>query len=280
MMKKVKCENCQNDYDAVLDSCPKCKTRNGLQDPEFSGFPMFALWKQILLIALGALCIRAIATIVELVYVFSNAPFETEETLQRFLESTSLQMGVEGITYVILLAALLCVLWNDIPKLLKNANHRKTYVYALLGFSCMIAFSYVLAVFRSVFKIEVTVNGNQGDINSILDDFPFLSFLIVGIVGPICEELTYRVGLFSVLKRVNKYLAYTISALVFGLIHCRFTNGNLLNELLNLPEYIFAGLTLAYVYDKTGFFGSLTCHVLNNVMSILPGLTLLLVRTL
>ena len=70
------------------------------------------------------------------------------------------------------------------------------------------------------------------------------------ILAPFAEEMTYRIGLFSALKRVNLILAFIVTALVFGLIHFDLsgviqgfntgTEGSrkyAINELCNLPLY-------------------------------------------
>lgn len=62
-------------------------------------------------------------------------------------------------------------------------------------------------------------NNNEASLDSILKIFPIQGFLMTVILAPFAEEMTYRIGLFSALKRVNLILAFIVTALVFGLIH-------------------------------------------------------------
>ena len=99
------------------------------------------------------------------------------------------------------------------------------------------------------------------------------ALIIFGLIGPICEELTYRVGLYSLTKRWNRTAAYIITPIVFGLIHFNWESltigGNtLVNELCNLPDYIVAGVLFSYYYEKGGFACSATAHVVNNLVAL------------
>ena len=118
------------------------------------------------------------------------------------------------------------------------------------------------------------VNQNEAAIDSTTSLFPFLSIIIFGILGPICEEFTYRVGLFSIIKRYNRILAYVITALFFGLIHFTFSPSTIVNELINLPSYMVAGLLLCYFYDYKGIGTSTVAHVANNLFALLMQLIL------
>ncbi|MBR3675120.1 MAG: CPBP family intramembrane metalloprotease, partial [Bacilli bacterium] len=110
-------------------------------------------------------------------------------------------------------------------------------------------------------------NENQDAINNIAKINVPLSILFLGFLGPICEELTYRVGLFNFTRRVNRIMGYVISAAIFGLIHIHDYGS--LNEWLSYPSYLFAGLAFAFAYEKWGFGASTLAHVTNNVLSLL-----------
>jgi membrane protease YdiL (CAAX protease family) len=107
----------------------------------------------------------------------------------------------------------------------------------------------------------------------MLSSTPYLSLLVLGLVGPFCEELAYRVGLFGLTRRVNIYLAYFVASVVFGLIHMHdFTS---VNEWLSFPDYLVAGAVLAVTYEKFGFGASYIAHATNNVFSLLVEMVLL-----
>lgn len=122
--------------------------------------------------------------------------------------------------------------------------------------------------------IEQLVNENQRTINALIQGkYWYIAMFVVCLLGPISEEIRYRIGLFSLLKRANRILAYVISAIIFGLIHFDFnvlfeisTNGMnpVIIELVNLPSYIVAGLILSFAYEDWGPGASTMAHILYN----------------
>ena len=112
------------------------------------------------------------------------------------------------------------------------------------------------------------VNTNEEAAESMILAFPALSIIVLGILGPVCEEITYRYGLFSLLDKKSKILAYILTPLVFAIIHFDF-GGDMIIELLNLPSYIIAGVLLSLAYDKFGFHTAVIAHVINNLYAII-----------
>ena len=121
-------------------------------------------------------------------------------------------------------------------------------------------------------------NANQTAINSLLGSYPLFCILVLGILGPVVEELTYRIGLFSFLMRTKRWIAYLVTIVIFALIHFDFMSivpavrgdpSDLIKELINLPSYLFAGGVLCVLYDTVGFSASLVAHIGNNLYSII-----------
>lgn len=84
-------------------------------------------------------------------------------------------------------------------------------------------------------------------------------------LGPIVEECLFRGGLFGVLRRRNRLLAYAVSALLFGLYHVSDAALSDPRELIYLLEYVPAGLILASCYERTdSLWSSIFLHMLNN----------------
>jgi membrane protease YdiL (CAAX protease family) len=117
--------------------------------------------------------------------------------------------------------------------------------------------------------IRVEDNSNQETITQLTLSFPFLSFITFVFLGPIVEEITYRLGLFSLVRRYNRWLGYLITALVFGFIHFDYGSADYMNELINMPLYVFAGVLFTFIYEKEGFEVATLTHILNNGFSIL-----------
>ena len=88
-----------------------------------------------------------------------------------------------------------------------------------------------------------------------------LMILVVGIIGPICEELMFRGIVFNRLKDwVKPQAAIAISALLFGIYHG------------NVVQFFYAtcmGVMLAIIYDKTGtLWISIVAHIAENLWSL------------
>jgi membrane protease YdiL (CAAX protease family) len=98
-------------------------------------------------------------------------------------------------------------------------------------------------------------------------NFPLISFINFVLLGPIVEELTYRLGLFSFLKQRNRWVAYIVTVGLFAIIHFNFNQDNIINELLNLPFYATAGLYFCWLYEKQGFAVATIAHITNNLIS-------------
>ena len=169
--------------------------------------------------------------------------------------------------YVFLLEAFIIFLW---PRLLTLIKRFKNWKHVLIGVGfggLVIGATILYNVIISIF-IEMETNANELAAESMIKEYPILSVLILGFVGPICEELTYRFGLFGLLKKKNRILAYIVTALVFGIIHFDFT-GDLVVELLNLPTYIICGAIFGAAYDFFGFEASTTAHMVNNIYAVI-----------
>jgi len=180
-------------------------------------------------------------------------------------------------SYFVLFGIFLIVLNIDLKEIFKDLLNPKTYLYGLVYTLILIVVPTLVSTILNTIFSNNSVNNNQNTINSILDLFPFLSILVFGIIGPICEEFTYRLGLFTSLsKRANIVLTYIISAIIFGFIHFDYTSISnldaLKNELVNIPSYVISGLLLCYFYHRNGLSVSTLAHIGNNMFSLIINL--------
>lgn len=144
----------------------------------------------------------------------------------------------------------------------------KQIVFGLLIGAGLIGFSHLYGLLTSGISGS---NTNQEIALGIANTYKIPSIFILGIIGPIVEELTYRAGLFELLKKTikNKVPAYIITSIFFAFIHFNFLAENIVVELISLPVYLLAGFALSFTYDKLGLVGSIAAHILNNILSIL-----------
>lgn len=185
-----------------------------------------------------------------------------------FMYTVEGSAAVNFALYLIIFGTFLCIANKDVIdcfKGLKKFSKRAQGIgFGFLAMTVSAAVSIIMNLFY-----QGGVNNNETGVRSITDLYPLLSILIMGILGPFVEEFTYRVGLFNLLRRRNKYVAYIATAVVFGLIHFDFGSTDLINEFVNLPSYIISGLMLCYFYDYGGFEASFLAHATNNVVALI-----------
>lgn len=266
MFKKNKCFNCKKEYDETFGECPDCHAPNLNLDPSFRHVTMLSYGKQIGLLLVEILGITLFPILLSAIFAAAGI---TD------WNSSLLNMLLNTLVYVGMFAASLILLNKDLPKLLKCFKKLRPYIGGLICFMTIFITGILYSIILQLAGVEISSNGNQGAIDQTAMSFPFTSMIIFGLLGPICEELAFRVGLFSFFKRFSKWVAYPIGVLAFAIIHFSFGAANLTNELLNLPYYLLAGFVLCFTYDKYGFAGSVTGHILNNVISLIPGVVAL-----
>ena len=189
-----------------------------------------------------------------------------------YLDSNSTYY-VQGVTivnsfqYLFLIGVFIFFLWPRLLTLIKRFKNWKHILFGLVMGGMVIGVTILYNFIISQF-IDLPVNGNEEIAEEMIRQFPVISFFMLGLVGPICEELTYRFGLFGLLKKKNRFLAYIVASFVFGIIHFDFM-GDLIVELLNLPTYVMCGALFCLAYDLFGFEGSVTAHMTNNIYAII-----------
>lgn len=287
MKEKIKCKKCGLLIDEDLKTCPYCGYSQVEEDSKekeiitpsnepiekkekihFFHFPTRELaitpQKSIILFLVGFLGLKLLEELARLIFsVLPNLGF---------LNGIEGQATINFVLYFFLFGILIFVMNSDIFKFVKDFKKGKTYLNGIMyGFFMIIVSSAVGSLFR-LFDPSLGTNANEAGVNSITNMYPFLSLIIFGFIGPICEEFTYRAGLFNAFKKLNRYAAYFGTALIFGLIHFNFVSfvdGTYITELLNLPTYIVSGLLLCYFYEYGGLAASITAHATNNVFAIL-----------
>lgn len=224
---------------------------------------MFPPRKQLLIFATGWLGFQVIASIFSL--IFKSIAVSTGASTSGF------NMVVHSFAYLGLFAILLLISSFDLKKLLKSFTDYKAYLAGILCWGAIFGFNLLYSLLIAGLKVPLEENANQSAINTISYAYPFASIMIFGIIAPVCEELTYRVGLFSFFRRRSRLFGYVVGALIFAFVHFNFditSTASLINELLNLPFYLFAGFAFAFTFDHFGFAGSLTAHMVNNILSL------------
>lgn len=276
MFKKFKCPYCGQEFDEYASQCPNCQSDNE-DKSKVSKMHFIASFKQLLLFFTGWAGLKIVALLVRLIIeIIGQSIYQSDENaLLEFLNSNKVGMIINSLAYVIIFVGLLAILWNDIFPLAKEFKKIRPFIYGI-GYGLLItAVTIGYSLLLKACGVQFSDNGNESAVSTYMIAYPILSVLIFVLLGPIVEELVYRVGLFTFLYRINKYLAYVVAALVFGLIHMSFNFNDMnvfLNELINIPSYIFAGVALCYIYSKEGFACSTYAHITNNLVAFIATL--------
>lgn len=182
-----------------------------------------------------------------------------------------LQTVAYGLTLVALVAYLYNIVLKDIIKQYKQIeNIFKGLLYGaglIIGTIIIGNFCYRIG---ELLGVSTDVNENEHAIREATLSQPIVTAFMTIIFAPITEEIGYRLGLFGGIHKYNRYAAYAVTAMIFALIHFNFGADNILNELLNLPSYIFAGVWLCLTYEKSGsIVTSITAHMTNNAVTLI-----------
>ena len=234
----------------ILDNKPQ--QRNGLLD--YIDYPEIALWKRGTLLAIGNIfTLTFIAFFVLLFLKISGNP--------------DAELASDYVCYALLILALVSPVFMDIPKLGKLLKRWEPYVVGLAIGIAVICFDNAYLRLVNLFYPSST-SGNEEAVRQTIDAFPVAAFFIIGFIGPMCEELTYRSGLFGLLRRWHRVPAYIISGIIFGLIHFKYTSPNIGLEFLYLPSYILPGVLFSVAYDLYGLPCSYIAHITNNLYAV------------
>lgn len=269
------CEECGKHYGHLRDNCPYCETPNK-EDPRrriFDSNLPIGPFREIGLFLIGFAGLFALAQIIGFIALFSastkfvNQGLTGEElnaALVEYSSSTNFTLIMNDVTYVLIFGGLIFFLWKDNIRLLKNIANVKT----LMGIPVLVGMLLLSIGWNAISeKLGATTNINQSTVQDTVLASPFLAVVVTGIIAPFVEELTYRVGAFTFLKRINTVLAYVVVGVLFGLIHMKdFTSAN---EWLSYPSYLIAGIALCFAYDRFGFGASFAAHALNNLISVM-----------
>ena len=260
--KKTQCPNCKSLHDEMNEFCPFCHAPNEVNAEFRKTHPMTFIpwWKELIFALTGLIGFSLINLLVSV--IFSIVMMERMTSDEAFA-----LMIVNTVSYVIFFIICVSLLIPHWRVVLNKFTKVSPYLFGLVGLAVLYAFSISYGLIVEFLK-PGSEGGNQAAVISMVKNYPIISIFILGIIGAICEEVAYRVGLFTLFRRVHPALAYIGTALIFGLIHFDFSAADITVELLLLVDYMFAGLVFSFLYEKKGLACSTTAHILNNLLSV------------
>ena len=254
---KIKtCSECGNDYEITFSRCPHCHKPN--EDRPFTRLSYLPILRQSLLFLVGLLGINFFALLISLIVATT---IKDDNALTYLI--------VNSITYVLIFIADIFIVWNYYPELFFTFKKYRTYIAGIIGFGVLLGGSMLIGFIMSKAVPQAGTGGNQSVAEMMVIRNPAVCILVLGIIGPLVEELTYRVGLFTLCKRASTILAYALTIIIFTVIHLDFFSGNIVNELVALPDYLFAATIFCILYHREGFGASFLAHALNNLFSVI-----------
>ena len=258
--KKRICPKCGDAHDELLDYCPKCKSKNedDIEIKRHFAVTFLNPSYEIFLIVLGL----AGFTLFDFIFALIFRNIYIANNLHGL-------MLINVASYLVFFIFILFVFFRFLRAFLDKFKDYWSYLYGIIGAVVLALGTIIINLIFNLIYPHSGDNVNQTALVNICRMYPAISIIVFGIIGPICEEFVYRVGLFSFLKRIHPALAYAGTALIFGLIHIDFGASDMVLEIIALPTYIWGGLCLSFIYEIRGVAASCTSHILNNVYSFI-----------
>lgn len=268
------CAHCGKKHDSAEGVCPSCGTRSADFDELKSWRVTVPLgWgEELALFLTGSIGLTVFSIILQYLILAIAKNAYVVEGLSGNALSNALKVFAGGVAYqayltlgayLALFLTLLVVLGRGLYKLTDRFKKKETYLGLLIGLGMMV----LIAVYS---RLTATGNNaNENAVESVVGFAPVASIFIVGIVGPFCEEVTYRVGLYNFLKRWNWIAALVITSVLFAAIHFDWSNASSATEWINFPIYLAMGFILTFTYEKFGFGASFLAHFTNNFIGVI-----------
>ena len=225
-------------------------------------YPILVIIVFVVMQVLGAVAMMAFAFIKNPDVFMTIAKSGNQEAFISYAmmgDTLAWALTIADIGMVVILAALQMIDWKYAVNF--KMIDWKTAIFAIVGAVCLIFYSDILTEWLEL----------PDDMSKIFAGMSLtvVGALSIGVIGPIVEEFVFREALLgSMLKGgMNKWVAITASALVFGIIHWNPAQ---------IPFATVIGFIFGIIYYKTGnIVIPSILHIVNNstavVMMIVMG---------
>jgi len=187
------------------------------------------------------------------------------------LKQNLLLIACELIVFIFVTFIFRKTLINDFKDFKKNykSNFKVIIKYWLIGIGIMILTNFLINyVF---FKGSMALNEEAN--RASLIEYPLYSIITLILLGPISEELIFRVNFKNSIKNETVFLIFT--SLLFGGMHLLAYFDSLQSiasswpQLLYLIPYSALGFMFSLVYLKTkNIYSAIIAHMLTNLLSV------------
>jgi len=187
--------------------------------------------------------------------------------LTKYMTEGQIEFAYYAVGAIVLLSCCFRFLRKNFDPLADNF----WYCAILIG-ACYIGQMLLTAAAGSIIGLitgEIENLNNEAIIQSYKAEAGWLKAAAV-ILAPLAEELMFRGGIFANLAvRGKRFLGYALSMLLFALYHV--WQGALSDPayLLYTIQYLPAGFTLCYVYERTGsIWSAIFLHMITNGVAL------------
>jgi membrane protease YdiL (CAAX protease family) len=187
------------------------------------------------------------------------------------LEDPNTQALAQSVTYGVLLAAFLLILWPDFKRAAATFRDRPGLKWGMVpvAFIANLAALSLFSLLVQALMGGVDVSANQKGLEEMAQSasFPLMALGAV-VCAPIAEEYIFRNLLIGKLSRkVNQWVCLVLSAAAFALLHA--LAGWPENPLTLLPYFIMGiSFGLIYIFSGKSFVYSSLIHALHNFMAL------------
>ena len=131
---------------------------------------------------------------------------------------------------------------NEAPGGYRKIEINKLFKYLCLGMGLNLVAQYTIGIATTIQELAQHTNELEAVNNNLLSGHPLMVILVVGVLGPMVEEITLRRGVQKNLCKINPVFGVIASSILFGWMH-----GNLLQG----AAAAIMGFGLGYIYYKT-----------------------------
>lgn len=146
-------------------------------------------------------------------------------------------------------------------------NYRKHLVLSVNIWKYGLIIMVVTNLIISRIIMKGNVANNEAINQTILNVFPLYAYPAIIILGPIIEELVFRLSFKRAFKNLLPFVLFT--GILFGSIHV-ISSMNNAKDLLFLIPYSALGISFSLMYYRTkNIISNICIHVFHNTLSIL-----------
>lgn len=182
------------------------------------------------------------------------------------------QLAAFALDFILIVLVFRKFLWRSAAPL--KGNGKRLLSTVLLGFAAYYLLMYLVALLIACLSLGLDVlpeNLNNEVIGTIMTQYTFPMAVCTVVFAPVTEECLVRGVLFAPICRRKPWIAYLVTAALFGLLHTvPYIGTQELSVLaLSFLQYLPAGIVLGWAYQRTrSIWGAIALHSLINLVAV------------